>query len=298
MNGGEEGAVGWRSLMYVPGIQERMLARAPSAGADGLILDLEASVPAAEKARARSIVARAIPRIAEGGAAPIFVRVNTLASGLAADEIAAVAGPHLAGIVLPATASAEDVRRVGGWLAEAERAAGHAAGALGLLVILETALGVVHAYEILTAAACVRGALFGAEDFRQEMGVPRSETGEELRHARAAVALAARAARVPAIDMVFTDLGDEAGLMAEVRGGRLLGYSGKQVIHPKQVAPVHRALAPTDEEVAWAERVAAEAERAAAAGIGAFTLDGRMIDRPVIAQARQILAWREEVRAG
>ena len=275
----------WRSLLFVPGIQERMLARAPSTGADGLILDLEASVPAAEKARARALVAEALPRIAAATAAPVFVRVNTLASGLVADEIAALAGPDLAGIVLPATESVEEVRQVSGWLAGAEAAAGLAAGALGVLPIVETARGVLRAYDILTADARVRGVHFGAEDFRQDMQVPRSPEGVELQYARAALALAARAARVPAIDMVFTDLADEAGLAAETRHGRLLGYSGKQVIHPKQIAPVHRALAPTAEEIDWAARVVAEAERAAAAGVGAFTLDGRMIDRPVIVQA-------------
>ncbi len=288
----------WRSLLFVPGIQERMLARAPSTGADALILDLEASVPAAEKARARAMVAEALPRIAAATAAPVFVRVNTLASGLVADEIAALAGPGLAGIVLPATESVAEVRQVSGWLADAEAAAGLAAGSLGVLPIVETARGVLRAYDILTADARLRGVHFGAEDFRQDMQVPRSPEGVELQYARAALALAARAARVPAIDMVFTDLADEAGLAAETRQGRLLGYSGKQVIHPKQIAPVHRALAPTAEEVDWAARVVAEAERAAAAGVGAFTLDGRMIDRPVIVQAEQILAWAREAQDG
>ena len=288
----------WRSLLFVPGIQERMLARAPSTGADALILDLEASVPAAEKARARVLVAEALPRIAAATAAPVFARVNTLASGLVADEIAALAGAGLAGVVLPATESVEEVRQVSGWLAAAEAAAGLAAGSLGVLAIVETARGVLRAYDILTADARVRGVHFGAEDFRQDMQVPRSPEGVELQYARAALALAARAARVPAIDMVFTDLADEAGLVAETRQGRLLGYSGKQVIHPKQIAPVHRALAPTAEEIDWATRVVAEAERAAAAGVGAFTLDGRMIDRPVIVQAQQILAWSQEAQDG
>jgi citrate lyase subunit beta/citryl-CoA lyase len=284
----------WRSLLFVPGVQERMLARAPSTGADGLILDLEASVPAAEKEHARRLVREAIPRIAGATAAAVFVRVNTLASGLAGAEIAAVAQPGLAGIVLPAAESAGDIRQVGGWLAAAEAAAGLPGGALRLLVIIENACAVLRAYDLLTADERVAAALFGAEDFRQDMGVPRSPDGLELQYARAAVGVAARAARVLAIDMVYTDLDNEAGLVEEARAGRLLGYSGKQVIHPRQIAAVHRALAPSSSEIDWARRVVAEAARAAAAGIGAFVLDGRMIDRPVVAQAEQILAWAGE----
>jgi citrate lyase beta subunit len=288
----------WRSLLYVPGVQERMLAKAPSLGADGLILDLEASVPPAEKARARQLVVEAIPRIAAATTADVFVRVNTLASGLTADEIAAVAGPGLAGVALPATDGVGAVERVAGWLAAAERAAGLAAGSLRLLALIETARGVVRAFEILTADDRVAAALFGAEDFRQDMAAPRSREGLELRYARAAVGVAARAAGVAALDTVFTDLTDEAGLVEEARQGRLLGYSGKQVIHPRQIAAVHRALGPSGGEIDWARRVLAAAERATAEGVGAFALDGRMVDRPVIAQAEQVLAWAEEQRDG
>lgn len=283
----------WRTLLYVPGIQERMLARAPTTGADGLILDLEASVPASEKARAQQMVAAAVPTIAAATTADVFVRVNTMASGLVEQEIAAVVGPGLAGVALPATDSVTDVVQVAGWLATAEAAAGLAAGTLRLLVLIETARGVLRAYDLLTADARVAGTLFGAEDFRQDMSVPRSREGIELQYARAAVGVAARAARVPALDTVFTDLEDEAGLVAETRRGRLLGYSGKQVIHPRQIEPVHRALGPTGAEIDWARRVLAAAAAAAADSRGAFVLDGRMIDRPVIAQAEQILAWKE-----
>jgi citrate lyase beta subunit len=281
----------WRSLLYVPGIQERMLARAPTTGADGLILDLEASVPASEKLRARQLVSAAVPTVASATTADIFVRVNTMASGLVEQEIATVAGPGLAGVALPATDSVADVAQVTRWLAAAEAAAGLAAGALRLLVLIETARGVLRAYDLLTADARVAGTLFGAEDFRQDMNVPRSREGLELQYARAAVGVAARAARVPALDTVFTDLEDEAGLVEETRQGRLLGYTGKQVIHPRQIGPVHRALGPTGAEIDWARRVVEAAARAAADGSGAFVLDGRMIDRPVIAQAEQILAW-------
>jgi citrate lyase beta subunit len=268
-----------------------MLARAPSSGADGLVLDLEASVPAGEKARARTLVADAVPRIAAMTPAAVFVRVNPLASGLTADEIAAVAGPGLAGVVLPATEAIEEVRQVARWLAAAEMAVGLAPGTLRLLPLLETARGVLRAYDLLTADTRVVAALFGAEDFRQDMGAPRSHDGQEVRYARAAIGLAARAARVAALDMVFIDLDNESGLAEETRGGRLLGYTGKQVIHPRQIPVVHRALAPSDSELDWARRVIAEAARAADQGIGAFVLDGRMIDLPVVIQAEQVVAW-------
>jgi citrate lyase subunit beta/citryl-CoA lyase len=192
----------------------------------------------------------------------------------------------------------DDLQRVDAWLTRAEAAAGLPSGSSRVLVILESARGVVRALEFLTASPRVAAALFGAEDFRQDMNVPRSRGGLEIQYARAAVALTARAAGVQAVDIVFTDLSDVAGLVEETRQGRLLGYTGKQVIHPKQVATVHQALAPTGSEVDWAIRVLAEAARAEADGVGAFTLDGVMIDRPVIAQARQTLAWAEEHGAG
>jgi citrate lyase subunit beta/citryl-CoA lyase len=281
----------WRSLLYVPGIQERMLAKAPTTGADGLILDLEASVPEGEKKRARDMVATMLPGIVAATTADIFVRVNTLASGLVADEIAAVAIPGLAGIALPALDSVAEIEVVSSWLDAAEARAGLAAGSLGILAILESARAVLRAYELLSASPRIVAALFGAEDFRQDMNVPRSRDGLELQYARAAVGVAARAARVPALDIVFTDLADEAGLVEETRQGRLLGYTGKQVIHPRQLPPVHQALGPTGAELDWARRVVAAAVQAATEGSGAFVLDGRMIDRPVIAQAEQIIAW-------
>lgn len=270
------------------------MAKAPTTGADGLILDLEASVPAGEKQRARELVAAAIPTIAAATTASLFVRINVLASDLPAAEIAAIAQPGLSGIVLPATDSSEAIQRVAGWLTVAERAAGLADGSLRILPLIESALGVVQAYAILTASRRVAAALFGAEDFRQDMNVPRSRDGLEIQYGRAAVAVAARAARVEALDIVHTDLENEAALVEETRQGRLLGYSGKQVIHPKQIATVHRALAPSGSEVDWARRVLAAAEHAAADGVGAFVLEGRMIDRPVIVQAEQILHWADE----
>lgn len=280
----------WRSVLYVPGVQERMLAKAASLGADGIILDLEASVPSGEKLRARELASRAVPAIAANTAADLFVRVNTLASGLVADDLAAIVQPGLDGIVLPATDRVDDLRQVASWLVSAERDQHLPIGSLRVLVILETARGVVRALEILEADPRVAAVLFGAEDFRQDMDVPRTADGHELQYARAAVALAARAARVPALDTVYTDVANEVGLIEEMRRSQLLGYSGKQVIHPRQIEPVHRALAPTVEQVEWARRIVAEGERAAAAGIGAFLLEGQMIDRPVIAQAEQILA--------
>ena len=288
----------WRSLLFVPGARPRMLERAPTTGAHGLILDLEASVPDGEKERARARVAEAVPGITAATPAPVFVRVNTLASGLAADDVAAVARHGLAGVVLPAADGPDDVRQVAAWLQTAERAANLQAGTLRLLVILESARGVHRAFDILTATERVAGMLFGAEDFRRDMGVPRALDGREIAFARASVALAARAARVPAVDMVFTDLEDDVGLMEETRQARLLGYSGKQAIHPRQVALVHRAFGPTEIEVDWAARVVAEAERAAEEGIGAIRLDGMMVDRPVVEQARQILAAAEEEHDG
>jgi citrate lyase subunit beta/citryl-CoA lyase len=162
-----------------------------------------------------------------------------------------------------------------------------------ILLMVETAQGVVHAHQMAENCWRVGGLCLGGEDLARDLGAVRSREGKELAHARAALVLAARATGTLAIDTIWTDLEDRQGLQAEARQARELGYSGKLIIHPDQIEPVHRAFAPTSEEVDFARRVVEAFEAAMARGDGVIVLDGQMIDAPVVARARETLKMAE-----
>ena len=179
-------------------------------------------------------------------------------------------------------------------LAALEQARGLPVGAVGILLMVETALGVLNAYGMAVAGAehggrRVRALCLGGEDLAWDLGAVRTRDGAEIAYAWAHLVLAARAAGAAAIDTVYTDLTDPEGLLAEARQARQLGYSGKLLIHPAQIEPVHQAFAPSEEEVAHARRVLEAFEAAETRGEGVIALDGQMIDAPVVARARKVL---------
>jgi len=167
---------------------------------------------------------------------------------------------------------------------------GLAAGALGILLMVETALGVLNAYELARSSRRVQALCLGGEDLCRDLGAVRTRDGLEIAYARAHLVHAARAAGALAIDTVFVDLADHDRLQAEARQARQLGYSGKLLIHPAQIEPVHQAFAPSAGEIAHARRVLEAFEAAQARGDGVIALDGQMIDAPVVARAREVLA--------
>ncbi|MGC8875288.1 MAG: HpcH/HpaI aldolase/citrate lyase family protein [Chloroflexia bacterium] len=288
-----------RTLLYVPGNRPNMLAKAPTLGADALILDLEDSVPLPEKEAARGLVAQMLPQIV-GEGRTVFVRVNSPASGLCEQDIAAVVQPGLTGLCLPKVENVDSLRTVVAWMAQAEQVRG-IAEPLSILVTVETALGVLKAYAIASADPRVVGLIFGGEDLALDAWLVRTEEATELLFARQFVALAARAAGVQPVDMVYTRIDDEEGLMRNTLAGRQMGYRAKQVIHPRQIPVVNRIFSPSEEELAEARRVVAAAAEAEREGRGAIALDGKMVDRPIVERARRLLelaALLEEKTAG
>lgn len=275
-----------RSLLFVPGNKARMLDKAQTLPCDAVILDLEDGVPPGEKAVARASVRQAL---ASGSYQPsIILRLNAFGTGLTEEDLSEA---FVAGVDAVCLAKAEtpgDVERLSDLLVKAEEKLGLPAGAVPVCLMIETALGVLNAYEM--ARRNVRALFFGGEDLARDLGAVRSKGGGELAHARAHLVMAARAAGAVAIDTVFTDLTDLDGLLAEAREARSLGYSGKLLIHPAQIEPVHRAFAPSPEEVAYAHRVLEAFVEAEARGDGVLALEGQMIDAPVVARAREILA--------
>lgn len=195
----------------------------------------------------------------------------------------------MAAICLPKAEDLLDVLHLSPLITEIEQIHGLETGAVDIVVMVETARGVLHAHELAEGYWRVRAVCFGGEDLAHELGAVRTKTGEELPHARAQVVLAARATGVLAIDMIWTDLKDVDGLRAEARRARQLGSSGKLVVHPDQVVPVHEAFTPTAEEVDQARRVVQAFDAAGKRGDGVIALDGQMIDAPVVARAREML---------
>jgi citrate lyase subunit beta/citryl-CoA lyase len=284
-----------RTLLFVPGNKPRMLEKARTLPADGVFLDLEDSVPVGEKEAARRMVSEAL---STGGFGPwTAVRVNDLKTGLMEADVQDVLVEGLDVICLPKAESAADIEQVASLIEAMERARGIAVGKVKLLPIVETALGLVRAYEIAGASTRVMAVCFGAEDFCADMGAIRSREGLEIVYARAKVVTAARAAGVPAIDTVYTDINNLEGLEEDAGFARRLGYRGKVTIHPRQIEIINRVFTPSAAEVAHARRVIEAFKAAEAQGEGATSVDGKMIDVAVVAHARQVLALAQAVGA-
>lgn len=277
-----------RSLLFVPGHASRKIEKARGAGADALILDLEDGVAPAQKPDARRAIAGALE---EGfpESLIVFLRVNSLGSGLLDLDLHDAIRPRVNGICLPKCADAVETLAVDARLRGVEDHYRVPRGHLRLLPMIESPEGVVDAPAIARECHRVCALAFGAEDFTAGLGVTRTSEGAELAFARAAVSLAAHAAGIDPIDGIYADFRDEAGLRADTAAARRLGYAGKMLIHPAQIAPVHEVLAPTAEEVERSRRIVAAFDEARAAGSGVTVVDGAMVDLPVALRAQQVL---------
>jgi citrate lyase subunit beta/citryl-CoA lyase len=283
-----------RSLLFVPGNRQDMLEKARNFDADALVPDLEDSVPAAEKAKAREIVREMGPTLSRRGQ-KIIVRINSLGTGLAWDDLAAVIGPYLYGVSVGKVESPWEMQEYDRILTIMERGAGLPEGQVKLIPWLENSRAILRAYEIARATPRVVGVAFGAEDYTNDMGVQRTETGEEVYFPRAMVAVAARAAEVLALDTPFTNFRDSQGLERDIQVALRLGYKGKFAIHPSQLDPINTLFAPSPEEVEYARRVVQVFEEAEAQGRASVALEGKMIDVPIYKRARNLLALAEAI---
>ena len=277
-----------RALLFVPGNKSSMLAKIPTLAADALILDLEDSVPPSEKENARALVREAL--LAHGGGAvPLFVRVNAVASGLTAADLAAVTVSGLSAVVHPKTRAADDIRRLDRMLADLEAGAGLPAGAVRLVAVVESPRGLLNAAEIAEASPRLVALGFGAEDFATDMHLTRTRGRGELAHALLHLSLAAHAAGIGAIDTVCVDVKDEEQLLNEAQAAKELGFTGKLAIHPRQVPGIVRVFSPSAEELEQARRVVEAFDAAVASGSGVVSVDGKMVDAPVAERFRRML---------
>lgn len=280
-----------RSMMFVPGNNPGMISDARIYGADSIMFDLEDSVAYTEKDTARFLVHNAL-RTLDFGKKEIVVRINDLASGLGIEDLEAIipAGVHV--VRLPKTDSAQDVIDCEKEIARIEAAHGIPVGATGMMAAIESANGVLNAAQIARASDRLIGIALGAEDYVTDLKTTRAD-GIELLFARSMILNAARAAGIAALDTVYSDVNNEEGFLAEVELIRKLGFDGKSVINPRQIQPLHRALMPSEKDLKKSYAVMEAYEDAVRRGSGVVSLNGKMIDKPVVVRAQRLIALAE-----
>ena len=276
-----------RTRLYLPGNNPDLMTNAGLYGADCIILDLEDSVPPAEKEAARILVRNAL-RALDFNQAEKIVRINPLATthGPCDLETIVPVGPQV--LLIPKAESADDVSAVEEMLAFHEAQSGLPFHIL-LIPLIETARGVLNAKAIASASDRNVALCFGAEDFTADIGTERSAAGTESFLARSMILLAAKAAGLQALDTVHSDYEDIEGLKKSTREAIQLGFEGKGVIHPAQIIPIHQCFTPTPEQIDTAKGIIAALEQAQEKGTGVAAFGNKMIDAPVAARAKRIL---------
>lgn len=278
-----------RSLLFIPGNKANMLAKAATCAPDVLVPDMEDSIPDAEKESARSTITDWLPRLAEHPAL-LMPRVNSLRTDWFEADVAAVAAPDVWGIAIGKVESAADISRISETLARAEQHAGLDVGSLRLIPWIETALAIVNCYEICMASERIVAVAFGGEDYSADLGIDRLDDESNVIFARSTICNAARAAGVLALDTPYFQFRDSEGLAENCIASKRLGFKGRFAIHPAQIEVINTSYSPSAADIDEAQRVVAAFEEAVRNGRGSTSLDGRVIDVPVVKRARALLA--------
>lgn len=273
----------------MPGDDLRKIRKATTLDVDCVCMDMEDGVALNRKAEARTTIAQALQTL-DFGRSERLARINAIGSGLETEDLATVLPARPDGIVIPKIESAEQIRWASQTIASHEAQNGWPIGGICLLVVVETARGIVNLGEIAASDPRLQAIIFGAEDFAGDIGATRTAEGWEVFYARSAVVTHAAAWGLQAIDMVYIDFNDLEGLQREALQGAGMAFAGKQVIHPNQVGPVQEAFTPSEEAIAYARRVIQAFEENQQAGKGAFALDGKMIDAPILKSAERVMA--------
>lgn len=277
-----------RTMMFVPGNNAGMLKDAHIYGADSLMFDLEDSVSLNEKDTARFLVYNAIKTVDYEGT-EIVVRINGLDSPYGRDDIEAVVRAGVDVIRLPKTETAQDIKDVEAVIEEVEKKIGREVGSTKMMAAIESPFGAMNSYDIAIASKRLIGIAIGAEDYVTSMKTNRSPEGYELFAARSQIAMAARAAGIYALDTVYSDVDNEEGLIQETKLIKQLGFDGKSVINPRQIEAVHNIFTPSDKEIQKALDVKRAIKEAEEKGSGVISLNGKMIDKPIVERAERVL---------
>ncbi len=269
-----------RCLLFMPGDDLKKIQKGISLGVDSIIMDLEDGVALNRKPEARQTIATALSDL-NFGRSEKLVRINPIGSGMQQDDLEAVLAYQPDGIVIPKVERADQVQWVSKQIKNDQTR---------LLVLIESARAIVNLKEIASADARIDALIFGSEDFASDIGATRTREGEEISFARQSVVIYATAFGLQPIDTLVTDFNDEARLIEDCKLGAQLGFVGKLAIHPKQVNIIQSAYTPSDEEIDRARKLIEAHDQHQANGSGAFAIDGKMIDMPIVRMAEQVLS--------
>jgi citrate (pro-3S)-lyase, beta subunit len=277
-----------RSMLFVPGSNAAMISNTFIYKPDAIMFDLEDAVALKEKDSARILVAHALQH-------PLYqeietvVRVNPLDSEFGLADLNAVVRAGVDVVRMPKTETAQDVIDMDREITEIEKACGREVGSTKMLAAIESPLGITQANQIATASKRLIGIALGAEDYVRNLKTERSPEGIELLFARCSILQAARAAGIQAFDTVYSNANNEEGFLAEAALIKQLGFDGKSLINPRQIELLHNLFAPTQKDVDQARRIIDAAEEAERNGLGVVSLNGKMIDAPIIDRAKLVL---------
>jgi len=272
----------------MPGDDRRKIEKATTLRVDSICMDMEDGVAMNKKAEARAVIAQAMKDL-DFGTSERCIRINSVGSGMEKYDLAAALTTNPDAIVVPKIESAEQVKWVSDHIETHELSSNKSIGTVRLLVGVETAKGILNLKEIASADKRLEAIIFGGEDYAASVGAVRTKEAIELLYARQATVTACAANDLQAIDIVFIDFKDPEGLRVEAEQGAGFGFSGKQIIHPNQVSVVQEAFTPSDDAIEYARRIVESFESSQKEGKGAYALDGKMIDMPLLKNAQKVL---------
>lgn len=282
-----------RSMLFLPGNNPNMLINAATLMADAVIFDLEDAVSPAEKDAARILV-RNTMRYTDLSVCEVIVRINSVDTPYWKADIDAILPERPSLILLPKTASAADVKTVSDYMGEVEAREGIEIGTVGIMPLIETALGVENSFSIASSER-VRALFLGGEDLTADLQCKRTKEGKEIEYARTRLVVAARAAGVDVYDTPFTDVNDDDGIVSDTMFAKSLGFTGKASISPRHVEVINNIFSPSIAEIDYAYEVIDAINLAKAQGKGAISLRGKMIDAPIVARAERTVAMARAI---
>ena len=276
-----------RALLYMSGDSRPKIEKALSLGVDCICMDMEDGTAYNRKEKAREVIAKALQEL-DFGSSEKLIRINGVGTGLEEDDLSMTLPHHPDGVVIPKAESLAQIEWLSDKIEAMELSQDWELNSIRILAVIESAQGLINLKEIATHPR-LDALIFGAEDYAASIGATRTRGGQEVLFARSQVVLHAAANELQAIDVVFVNFKDVINLKIDAMLGAQMGFAGKQIIHPNQVASVHEAYSPSDAEIDYAQRLLGAFEIAEAEGAGAIDFEGKMIDMPLVKSARQVI---------